>query len=52
MLIESAEEALTSPVELILAERVAKALADSELTTAVESDDSPEYSVFRSLWSV
>jgi hypothetical protein len=49
---ESAEEALTSPVELMLAARVANALVDNELTTAVESDASPEYSVFRSLWSV
>ncbi|MCW2018747.1 UNVERIFIED_ORG: hypothetical protein M2179_000715 [Bradyrhizobium japonicum] len=49
---DSVDDALTSPVELMLAERVEKALVASELTTDVASDASPEYSVFRSLCSV
>ena len=50
--IESAEDALTSPVELMVAARVAKALVASELTTAVASEERPLESVERSVWSV
>lgn len=50
--IESAEDALTSPVELMVAERVAKTLVASELTIDVASEDRPLESVERSVWSV
>lgn len=39
---ESADDALTSPVELMVAERVANTLVASEFTTDVASEASPE----------
>ena len=49
--IDNAAEALTSPVELIVAARAAKALVASELMIDELSDVSPEASVLRSVCS-
>ena len=49
--INSAEDALTSPDEVMVAARVAKTLVASELTTAVASEERPLESVERSVWT-
>ena len=50
--IERADDALTSPVALIVAARVAKTLVASEFTIEVASDDKPEDNVFNAVCSV